>query len=331
MYVALAVIGLLLLLLLAGALCEQILTAAEMRRNPAPGQMIDLGTHQLHLRTLGTTGPVVVLEAGAGSPGLVWALVAREASRSARVVIVDRAGYGWSQPGPGPRTSERAVAELKLALAMAGIAGPYILVGHSFGGLTMRVFASQHPELVAGLVLVDATHEDELTDRFPAEHIKGQRMLPKMMRMMTTLSRVGVVRLLARLGALGSISELAKRFDEETGRLLISQSIRSTALATSASEMGSIEESYRQARQGGTLGDLPLVVLVHGKPGPVAPGTSPETAAQIEELMLTVAQEMAQLSTRGRLVLAAESGHEIQITEPHLVVEAIQAVATAVA
>lgn len=331
MHILLYVLGILALLLSGGALCERILSTRDSRRSPAPGQMIDLGTHRLHLRTFGTGGPVVVLEAGAGSSGLVWSLVAPAVARFVQVVIVDRAGYGWSEPGPLPRTSERAVAELKLALQKAGIAGPYILVGHSFGGLTMRIFAAQHPELVAGLVLVDATHEDERTDRFPAEHIKGQRMLPKLMRTMTLLSRFGVVRLMTKLGALGDLQQLANRLEAATGRTLISQSIRTSALAAAASEMGSIEESYSLARQGGALGSLPLVVLMHGKPGPVMPGTSPEAAAQSEAMLMTVAHEMAQLSTRGRLVVAHESGHEIHLTEPELVVAAIADVLAAAA
>lgn len=331
MYVALYLVGLLCLLLLGGALFERLTVARELHQNPAPGRLIDLGTHKLHLRTYGTTGPVVIFEAGAGSPGLAWELVAPEVARFAQVVVVDRAGYGWSEPGPMPRTSDRAVAELKLALEKAGIPGPYILVGHSFGGLTMRIFAAQHPELVAGLVLVDATHEDERTDRFPEAHIKGQQMLPKMMRVMTLLARVGVVRLLAKLGALGSLTELARLLPESTGQAMIRQAIRASALAAAASEMGSIDESYRLAREGGKLGSLPLVVLTHGKPGPQMPGTTPETLAQIEAMLMTLAEEMAQLSTEGRLIVAHASGHDIHLTEPKLVVEAIALVATSVA
>lgn len=321
-------LAILALLVFGGVLYERITTTIETRRNPAPGRIVDLGTHKLHLRTLGSSGPVVVLQSGAGSPGLVWELVAPKVARFARVVIIDRAGYGWSEPGPMPRTSERAAAEMKLALEKAQIEGPYILVGHSFGGLTMRVFAAQYRDLVSGLVLVDATHEDELTDRFPQEHHRGQRALPKMMRLLSVMSTFGVVRLLARMGALGTLHDASKRMDRTTGQLLVSQSIHPAALAASASEMGAIADSYHLARQGGSLGSIPLVVLIHGKPGPVMPGTSPETAATIETLLMAVAQDMSRLSSNGRLVVAHESGHEIHLTEPDLVVDAIRDVAT---
>lgn len=322
LYVAVALIA----LILAGFLYGRIVSARTLKVNPAPGQLVDLGTHRLHIQCMGENGPTVVLDHGAGSLGLLWSLVAPAVAQFARVVIVDRAGYGWSDPGPMPRTSEKASQELNAALSKAGIPGPYILVGHSFGGLNARVFASKFAAEVSGLVLVDATHEDELTERFPAEHVKGQRMLPKMMRVMAMLGNLGLLQLLAKLEKLGDISALAKRFPLAVGRLLVKLAIRPSALAAAASEFETIEESYAVVRAGGALGDRPLVVLVHGQPGPVAPGTSPEVAQRIEALMHELAAEMAGLSTSGKLVVAQKSGHEIHVTEPDLVVEAIREV-----
>src|SRR5262245_10874572 len=124
---------------------------------------VDVGGYRLNLRCSGRGAPVVVLDAGAGEKLQTWDWVAPEVKKFTRVCAYDRAGLGKSDAGPEPRTSERIVAELDALLRRAEVPGPYVLVGHSFGGLNVRLFASLHPEETAGLVLVDATPED-----FPA-------------------------------------------------------------------------------------------------------------------------------------------------------------------
>jgi len=120
---------------------------------------VDVGGYRLHLRCVGEGGPVVVLDAGAGDTLGTWDWVVPGIRKLTRVCAYDRAGLGKSDRGPAPRTSERIVGELAELLRRAEIPPPYVLVGHSFGGLNVRLFAARHPELVAGLVLVDATPE----------------------------------------------------------------------------------------------------------------------------------------------------------------------------
>ncbi len=102
----------------------------------------------------------MILESGLGVPALGWAKVQPEVAKFARVCSYDRAGYGWSEPGPEPRTSLQMVKELKALLDAAGEAGLYVLVGHSFGGFTVRLFTKQYPNEVVAVVLVEASHED---------------------------------------------------------------------------------------------------------------------------------------------------------------------------
>jgi hypothetical protein len=130
---------------------------------PPPGQLVDVGGDRLHLHCQGEGSPAVIFDAGAGfAPGLALAHLQRAAAEHTTGCTFDRAGQGWSDPSPRPRTAEVMVEELHLLLQRAGVPAPYVLAGWSFGGLTARLLAYQHPDEVAGLVLMDARHERQL-------------------------------------------------------------------------------------------------------------------------------------------------------------------------
>ncbi|MFL6203124.1 MAG: alpha/beta fold hydrolase, partial [Thermoanaerobaculia bacterium] len=129
-------------------------------RSGPPGQMVDVGGFRLHLVCEGEGSPAVILEAGAADAWLTWHEIQPELARLTRVCSYDRAGIGYSDPGPRPRSRRRAVEELRTLLARAGVPPPYVLVGHSFGGSSARLYALLHPDEVAGLVLVESSHED---------------------------------------------------------------------------------------------------------------------------------------------------------------------------
>ena len=125
-----------------------------------PGRLLDVGGFRLHLNCTGQSGPAVVLIAGGGDFSFDWGLVQPDVSRFTRVCSYDRAGLAWSDPGPTPRTMRQEAYELHTLLKAARVGAPYVLVGHSIGGLIARVYAEQHPGEVAGVVLIDPTHED---------------------------------------------------------------------------------------------------------------------------------------------------------------------------
>ncbi len=124
------------------------------------GRMVDVGGYRLHINCAGRGNPTVVLIAGSGDFSFDWSLVQPDVSRVTRVCSYDRAGIAWSDPGPTPRTMRQDAYELHKLLGAARVKGPYVLVGHSIGGLIARVYAEQYPDEVAGVVLVDPTHED---------------------------------------------------------------------------------------------------------------------------------------------------------------------------
>jgi pimeloyl-ACP methyl ester carboxylesterase len=135
-------------------------TSAASDALPKVERMVDVGGHRLFISCVGVGVPTVVMEAGWNDVHDTWSLVQPEVAERARACAYDRAGLGNSEPGPEPRTIARVVDELHTLLANAGIQGPYILVGHSWGGLSMRLFADRYPEDVLGLILVDSSHPD---------------------------------------------------------------------------------------------------------------------------------------------------------------------------
>lgn len=164
--VAAALVAVSVVLTGAGWTYETLARRGDGQRHPAPGRLIDVGGHRLHLNCTGAAGggPTVVFESGLDESSTTWATVQQgltdtSATGRVRACGYDRAGYAWSEPGPGRRDAGRLAEELRTLLGAAGERGPFVLVGHSFGGQVVRLFADRWPAETAGLVLVDVTDE----------------------------------------------------------------------------------------------------------------------------------------------------------------------------
>src|ERR687898_2700183 len=147
----------LLVLAVVGAIYQAIATERAERAYPPPGEMVDVGGYSLHINCVGQGGPTVLLDAGSGLFSAQWVRVQREVSKTTRVCAYDRAGMGWSEMGPDPRDARQITGELHTLLNNAGIEEPYVLVGHSFGGMYMQTYAARYPDEVAGVALVDSS------------------------------------------------------------------------------------------------------------------------------------------------------------------------------
>src|SRR5438270_12567824 len=158
-----SLIGLSLVLCLAitGALYEAIGRCRDTRRFPERGHLVQVGSIRMNIDCSGQGSPTVVLESGSGGPSVDWLMVQPEVSKFARVCSYDRAGYGWSDSGPEPRSSLRIAHELKQLLQAPGEIGPYVLVAHPMGGYDVRVYTRQYPNDAVGMVLVGASHEGQ--------------------------------------------------------------------------------------------------------------------------------------------------------------------------
>ena len=177
-----------------------------MRRKPPPppGQLVSLGTHRLHLYRTGHGTPPVVFDAALGGSSLSWTYVQPAVAAFTTACTYDRAGFGWSDAGPLPRTAGRIADELHTLLTTAAIAPPFVLVGHSFGAFSIRAYAARHPEDVAGLVFVDPAHPEEWRDPSPADRERLQRGVT-LCRRGVFAAKSGIATLVARLASAGAL------------------------------------------------------------------------------------------------------------------------------
>ena len=134
----------------AGALYQAICARRDRSRYPLPGKLVDVGGHRLHILSTGEGSPTVVMDSGLNGSSLDWSSTQPDVARFTRVCTFARVGHGWSDPGPKPRSSQRIVDELDTLLVNAGIEGPFVMVGQSFGGMNVRLYATRHPEKVVG-------------------------------------------------------------------------------------------------------------------------------------------------------------------------------------
>lgn len=181
-------------LLVLGGVYQSLATRRDRKNFPPPGQLVNVGGHRLHLNVLGKVkgSPTVILEAGMASISSNWAWVQQELAKITRVVAYDRASLGWSDVGTKPLDAAKSVRELHTALEHAGIEGPYVLAGHSYGGLVVRMFTDLYPEEVVGMVLVDSSHPDQWI-HIPAS--KGGQTVAFGNRITALLARFGIMRL----------------------------------------------------------------------------------------------------------------------------------------
>jgi pimeloyl-ACP methyl ester carboxylesterase len=204
-----------------GALYQAIATRRDERAHPPPGRMIGIGGHRLHILEMGAERagvPTLILEAGLMSTVMSWMGLQQRLAEKYRVVSYDRAGLGWSDLGPLPRDADRIAEELHMLLARAAITPPYVLVGHSFGGLMAPNFAERYPNQVAGLVLIDAVAAGEWNP--PSESdAKLSGIGAKVCQRSAIFARIGVIRLVAFLlttGAKGFAGRLVKLLSRGT-------------------------------------------------------------------------------------------------------------------
>lgn len=300
-----------------------------------PGQLIDMGGWRLHLNCIGEaqrSQPTVILEAGAGDFSVDWSLVQPGVARFARVCSYDRAGSGWSDLGPRPRTMAQIVSELHTLLQKAGIAPPYLLVGHSFGGVLMQLYSSKFPSHVAGLVLIETgslnpvRYVNGKVSR-PAEEAKGTPIPP--VQTTNPLHQSDIpARLLTMMEA--AARDMGTHANEPPRDKLPSEAQRMRTWALSQVKTYAAndnpfegEELARMLADRKTnpvpLGDTPLVVIVRGLPDEKGPD-----AQRAEDEHRNDQTALAALSRKGRYVIATRSGHHVPLDQPDLVVTAIQ-------
>ncbi len=319
--IAKGVAGLLLLSVVAGAGYEAFSRYNATRLYPPPGKLIDIGGRNMHLDCRGAGSPVVVFEAGLGSGGSVdWRLVQDRIAGFTRACSYDRAGIMWSDSKSTPQDGAAVADDLHTLLARAGITAPVVLVGHSIGGPYTTIYTAKYGHQVAGLVLVDPSHPDQVArmsavakaDLNPRSHIG-------MVRALANLSWMGVPRLLA---AGSSSPKLPARASAEIS------AYSSHSIDGSLTEIDGFDRTLSEARANHDFGNRPLIVLT--AMAPYTPtqlkllGLQPQDGARIKQVWRQMHSEMSHWSTRGQQRIVPDSGHYIQIDYPDTVVAAVR-------
>ena len=326
------VAGATLLFAMLGVVYQVLGTRRDDRGYPPPGRLVDLGTHRLHLLESGRGSPTILLEAGLMSTVLSWSELQHTLEKSFRLVSYDRAGLGWSELGPMPRTADRIVDELHDLLERAAIPPPYVLVGHSFGGLTMPLFAARFPDQVAGMVLIDPVTPTEWNP--PSAHdLKMTRIGARVCRRAALLARVGAIRFVAFLLAMGVkkvaaylVRLISRGSPDDSGTVsspwFAALPPKEKAMAsvfwvqpkfalTIASQLENLPASAATVGQFENFSDKPVVIL--------SASTAPERRRKEHA---SIAGRLPQ----GVHVLAGKSNHWIMQADPDLVVRAIEMV-----
>ena len=305
---------------------------------PPPGKLVDVGGWRLHLNCTGESRgsqPTVILEAGAGDFSVEWSMVQPEIAKFSRVCSYDRAGDGWSDLGPNPRTFHQIVYELHTLLDKAGVKSPLVLVGHSYGGWLVRLYASSYPTDVAGMVLVEGGvdnprrilpngklgHSSDLATGRPIPAVKVSNPL-----------RVSDIPPVALSQMRAGLEEAVRTANDPPRDKLPADARRMRTWALG--QLGHVAAAFNpfadeelaglraeRAKTKYPFGDKPLIVLTRGlfeKEGPDSEALSAEHRRDH--------QSLSSMSSRGKLVVAAHSGHHVQLDEPAVVVNAIREV-----
>jgi pimeloyl-ACP methyl ester carboxylesterase len=289
---------------ITGAAYQLISEHNDARRFSQVGRSVDIGGFRLNIHCTGSGAPTIILESGLGIPAMGWDLVQPGVEKFTRVCSYDRTGYGWSDPGPLPRTSRQIAKELHALLDNAGVPPPYVLVGHSFGGFNVRVFNGLYPDEVAGIVLVDSSHDDEQTraPRDTGAEKKEDAEVLLFARAYPVLFHLGI----ARLFLATDRTPLPEHFDAGLRYLLL----KPTHMRAIIDEELASTESARRARESGSLRDKPLVVLIAGT------GHNP--------VGMALEQKLGRLSTNSQQIVVQNSGHFIPFEQPQAVIDAIK-------
>jgi pimeloyl-ACP methyl ester carboxylesterase len=309
---------LLVVIVLAGSLYQFRASATDRERYPPPGQILDVDGLALHLDCRGTGEPTLVLEAGLTSGSVTWMLVHDALAETTRVCAYDRPGMDWSEPLGRTANAAEVASRLRRVLEVGGVEGPIVLLGMSAGGVYVREFHRAWPEDIVGMVFVDSSHEQQ-----------GHR-LPGTDRPDATTEAVSLCARVQPFGVIRAFSLMAPLLDSfnipaQVRDVIEANISQSHSCASIQAELESFDGEVTDESPPSSLGDLPLLVLSRGKYPEASEdlGITLAMATEGRRVWDELQKELTALSSRGRRVIATESGHVIQFGQPQLLIDEV--------
>jgi pimeloyl-ACP methyl ester carboxylesterase len=270
-----------------------LLTSCLSTSNAPFDKLVDVGSHRLYMHCIGAGSPTIVIDTGLGETYESWEPVIESLSHDTRVCAYDRAGYGQSELGPMPRDSQRVADELNLLLINSGEEGPFLVIGHSLGGLNMQVFAASYPEQVVGVVLLDPSPLAWIMGKgFPELRELFRQEAAAMRNAADAAHASSDPEEITNAAFLGTLASEFEQFFGNTGRQVAA--IRS-------------------------FGQLPLTVIGATEPDP----RFGESAQAFRQFWNDESRELAGKSEECRFILAEGSGHQIHLDAPKVVIDTI--------
>ncbi|MEM9382293.1 MAG: alpha/beta hydrolase [Planctomycetota bacterium] len=308
-------------LVAAGFLYEAWARGRDRRIWSHPGRFVDVGGHQLHVRTYGEGDVVVVLESDEGAWSTHWGRLAEELGAVTRTIAYDRGGLGWSEPGPPPRDAETLARELHQLLAREAAGLPVVLVGHGTAAHVLRAYAHRYPFETAGLVFVDGFH-DGLADRLRREQIPDAAPSPWVLRVAAILAALGVLRLFQRATSPNGHLPLPERQRALLDALELDPRVRRGAAEEMVAEQQSLDYLGRITE----TNDVPMRILTSTSTLAADEVPTDFPVDDYNRLWAEQSEEFLDLSKRAQRVLVEGSGHQLQLERPEIVLEAVMEV-----
>ena len=313
--IALIVVMLVAAALGSGATFNVVATQYFFAHHSVPGNFYDVDGYKMHLLCTGEGSPTLVLDAGLGNDSLIWANVQPELSKVTRVCSYDRAGFGWSEPRPDPRDAGRIAHELHRLLNEAGVTGSVVLMGHSISGLYIRAYAASYPRSVSGLVFVDSSTPLQ-EDRFPAEVAQVFKNESMEFQKLEWLYILGIPRVMGQCRP-------EEGFKESVRKMIAEDQCRPSLFAAIAQEDKSFRQSGNETIHTGPFGDLPILIFSEDPEHSPPSDIPPQAAQSVSKVWNEMQEELKDLSTRSRRIIAKGSGHYVQIDRAELLIEKV--------
>jgi pimeloyl-ACP methyl ester carboxylesterase len=286
--------------------------------HPEPGADYQVNGHRMHLNCTGAGSPTVVLDSGLGWDSLEWSGIQPALAKSTRVCSYDRAGFGLSDPQPGPRDANHIAGELHALLGEAGVAGPVVLMGHSIAGMYIRAYASHYPEQVAGLVFVDSS--TPLQNRDPRLNMAQGTGLPlwASILMMRTVSIAGYPRWKGACAGPGNVAGAGAGLDREAASR-IGEDLCHVQYKAVQAEFDSFDASGEETVHTGPYGDLPILVISQDTAKQFSGHTPTAREREFASTWNGMQEKLKELSTRGRRIIAKGSNHDVTLNRPDVI------------